>query len=132
MLVYNVNPDPEGYGHAFISWGMKKEPILQMGTDKIILIYVCDKPFMVRFPDRSEWKDGFQLEEKQGSLVHSSETNECIKAGMYGYDRRKRFSFSLGQYTTAFQAEVYALMACAVENIHRGHKNRNIIFLSES
>jgi hypothetical protein len=111
---------------------MKEEPILQMGTDKILLIYVCDKTLMVRFPDRSEWEDGFQLEEKWGSLVHSSETNEGIKAGVYGYDRRKRFNFSLGQYTTAFQAEVYVLMACAVENIDRGHKNRNIIDLFES
>jgi hypothetical protein len=77
----------------------------------------------------SECKDGFELEEKQGSLMHSSETNEGIRAGVHGYDRRKRFSFSLGQYTTAFQVEVRALKACAVENTDRGHKNRNICIL---
>jgi hypothetical protein len=32
----------------------------------------------------SEWEDGFQLEEKWGSLVHSSETNEGIRAGGLG------------------------------------------------
>jgi hypothetical protein len=44
----------------------------------------------------------------------------------------KRLSFSLGQYTTAFQAEVRALKACAMENADREHKNRNICILSES
>jgi hypothetical protein len=77
----------------------------------------------------SEWEDGFQVEEKWGSLEHSSETNEGIRAGVYGYDRRKGFSFSLGQYTTAFQAEVHALKASAVENTDRGHRNRNICSL---
>jgi hypothetical protein len=33
----------EGYGHAFMSGATKEEPFLQMGTDKIILIYVSDK-----------------------------------------------------------------------------------------
>jgi hypothetical protein len=69
-------------------------------------MYICDKPFMVRFPYISEWEDGFQLEEKRDTLVHISETDEGIRAGVYGYDRRKRFSFRLGQYTTAFLAEV--------------------------
>jgi hypothetical protein len=38
---------------------------------------------------------------------------------VYGYDRRQRFNFSLGQFTTAFQAKVHALTAYAVKNIHR-------------
>jgi hypothetical protein len=33
-----------------------------------------------------------------------------------------KLSFSLGQYTTIFQAEVYAIKACAVENIDRNNK----------
>jgi hypothetical protein len=39
---------------------MKKEPILQMGFDKMIPKHVYDKPFSIRFADRSEWKEGFQ------------------------------------------------------------------------
>jgi hypothetical protein len=38
----------------------------------------------------------------------------------------------VGQYTTVFQAEVYAIKACAVENLHRNYKNRNISILSGS
>jgi hypothetical protein len=37
---------------------MMREPILKMGTDKMIPKYAFYKPFMVRFPDRSEWERG--------------------------------------------------------------------------
>jgi hypothetical protein len=45
---------------------------------------------------------------------------------------RQKFSFSIGQYTTVFQAEVYAIKARAVENIKRGYLKRNIYTLSDS
>jgi hypothetical protein len=48
---------------------------------------------------------------------------------MYGYGAKKRLSFSPGQYTMVFQAEVYAIKAYATENINRGYKNWNIYIL---
>jgi ribonuclease HI len=45
---------------------------------------------------------------------------------------RRKLSFSPGRYTTAFQAEVYAIKACTVENLNRNYKNRNICILSDS
>jgi hypothetical protein len=45
---------------------------------------------------------------------------------------KAKLSFSLGKYTTVFQAEVYAIKACAVENLDRNYKNRNICILSDS
>jgi predicted transcriptional regulator len=36
------------------------------------------------------------------------------------------------QHTTVFQAEVYAIKACTVENLHRNYKNRSICILSDS
>jgi hypothetical protein len=42
------------YGHMGNARDMKREPILQMGTDKMIQRYAFHKPFMVRLPDRSE------------------------------------------------------------------------------
>jgi hypothetical protein len=53
-----------GQAYVYMTQGMKKEPILQMGTDRIIPIHVYDKHFTVRFPDRSEWKDSFQPDRK--------------------------------------------------------------------
>jgi hypothetical protein len=52
--------------------------------------------------------------------------------GVY-YDRtgRKR-SFGVGHYTTVFQAEMYAIKVCAVENLDRNYRNRNICILSDS
>jgi hypothetical protein len=41
-------------------------------------------------------------------------------------------NFSLGGYTTVFQAEVYAIKACAAENIDRNYRHRNIYILSDS
>jgi hypothetical protein len=36
---------------------------------------------------------------------------------MYGHGTRQMFSFSLVQYTTVSEAEVYAIKACAVADI---------------
>jgi hypothetical protein len=35
-------------------------------------------------------------------------------AGVYCHGTRRKLSYSRGQYTTVFQAEVYAIKACAV------------------
>jgi hypothetical protein len=43
---------------------------------------------------------------------------------------KRKLSFSLEQYIRAFQAEVYVIKACAVENLERNYKNRNIYILS--
>jgi hypothetical protein len=89
---------------------MEKEPILQMGSDKMIPRHVYDKPFTIRFPDRKEVQD----------------KKKKAQAGVYCHRTRRKLSFSLGQYTTVFQAEVYAIKGCAVENLDRDYKNRNI------
>jgi hypothetical protein len=51
---------------------------------------------------------------------------------VYCHGTRQELSFSLGQYTTVFQAEVYAVKPCAVENLDRNYKNRNSYILSDS
>jgi hypothetical protein len=38
-------------GHTNLGWGMEKEPILAMGTDKITPIYSFYKPFTIIFSD---------------------------------------------------------------------------------
>jgi hypothetical protein len=113
---------------------MEKEPILQMGTDKMIPRHVYSEPFTVRFPDRSEWKDGFQPDRKGGLIWYTdgSKANKGTGAGVYGYGTRMKRSFSLGKYTTVFLEDVYAIMACTLENIDRNYRNRNIYILSDS
>jgi hypothetical protein len=53
-------------------------------------------------------------------------------ARVYCHGTRRKLSFTLGQYTTVFQAEVYAIKACAVKNLDRNNENRNIYILSNS
>jgi hypothetical protein len=50
-------------------------------------------------------------------------------AGVYCNGTRRKLSVGLGQDTTVFQAEVYAIKAC---NLDRNYRNRNIYILSES
>jgi ribonuclease HI len=105
-----------------------------MGTDKMLPRHVFHKPFTVRFPDRSEWERG-SIPIKKGRLIcypDGFKTNEGTEAGVCGHGMKQKFSFSLGQYTTVFQVEVYAIKACAVENIKRGYLKRNIYILSDS
>jgi ribonuclease HI len=60
------------------------------------------------------------------------QSNKGTGTGGYCFGTRRKLSFSLGQYTTVFQAEMYAIKACAVENRDRNYKNRNIYILSDS
>jgi hypothetical protein len=127
-------PKSEGFGHAYMTEDMKQEPVLQMGSHNMIPRHVYDKPFTIRFLDRSEWNEGFQPNRKGGLIRYtdSSKTNNDTGAGVYCYSTGWKLSFSLGQYRAVFQAEVYAIKACADENVDRNYKNRNIYILSDS
>jgi hypothetical protein len=69
-------PKSEGFGHAYMTQDREKEPILQMGSDKMIPRHVYDKPFTIRFPDRSEWKKGFQTNRKGGLIWYTDGSNQ--------------------------------------------------------
>jgi ribonuclease HI len=101
---------------------MESEPILQMRSDKMTPRHVYEKPFIIRFPA-----------DKKGGLIwytDGSKTKKALGLGCTATKREK--SFSLGRYTTVFQAEVYATKACAVENIDKNYRNTNIYILSDS
>jgi hypothetical protein len=124
----------EGSGHAYMTQDMEKEPILHKGYDKMIPRHVYDKPFTIRVPDRSEWKKGFQPVRKGGLIwyTYGSKTKRGTGAEVYCHGTGRKLSFNLGQYTTVFQAEVYAMKSRAVENLDRSYSNINIYVLSDS
>jgi hypothetical protein len=78
-------PKSEGFGHTYMTQDMEKEPILQLGSDKMIPRQVYDKPFMFRLPDRSEWKKGFQTDRKGGLIWYTDGSKTKKKAQELGY-----------------------------------------------
>jgi hypothetical protein len=65
----------------------------------VIPRHVNDKPFTISFPDRSEWKDGFQPDRIGGLIWYTdcSKTNKGTGAGVCCYGTGQTLSFSLGQ-----------------------------------
>jgi hypothetical protein len=84
----------EGFGHAYLFQDMEKEPILQMGSDKIIPKNVYDKPFTIRFPDRNEWREGFQPDRKGGIIWYAdgSKKKKRHGPGVYCDGTRRKLS----------------------------------------
>jgi ribonuclease HI len=113
---------------------MEKEPILQLGIDKMIPRHIYNKPFRIRFPDRGEWKDGFQAGRREELFCYTdgSKTHKGIGPVAYDHGSRRKLSFSLGQCTAVFQKEVCPIKACTVENLDRNCRNTQIHILSES
>jgi hypothetical protein len=58
--------------------GMPTYLVLEMETDKMIPRHVCNKTFMIRFPNRSDWERGLQPHRYVGLIWYTagSQTNE--------------------------------------------------------
>jgi hypothetical protein len=56
-----------------------------MGSDRMLLRYVYHKPFTVKFPDKCEWQNGFNPENKGGLVWYTdgSKTNKGTGGGVY-------------------------------------------------
>jgi hypothetical protein len=94
---------------------------------KNVFVIMCNITIKVHpsFPDRSEWKKGFQPD-RNGELIwftDGSKTGKGTGAVVCCQGTRRKLSFSFGQHTTVFQAEVYAIKACINQNVDRGYKN---------
>jgi ribonuclease HI len=57
---------------------------------------------------------------------------EGTGAGVYGQSVGRRLSFSLGRYTTAFQAEIYAILACVNEIQVPNRREKYVSICSDS
>jgi hypothetical protein len=64
--------------------------------------------------------------------AYGSKTNEGTIAGVYRWGLKKGHSFCLGLHTMVFQAKIYAIKACIMENIEIHYKDRNVYILSDS
>jgi len=97
---------------------MENKPILHMWSDRMLLRYAYHKPFTVKFPEKCIWQNGFNRDNKQGLVWYTdgSKTSKGTGAQTYRWGSRWGHSFSRGLHTTVFQAEMYAIKACTMEN----------------
>jgi hypothetical protein len=112
---------------------MEHKPILQTGAEGMTMRYVHHKPFMVKFPDKSEMSNRFNPDLKGETVCYMdrSKTNKGTGAGVYGWGTR-RHSFSLGSHTIVVQAEIHAIKPCIIKNIEKSYTGRNNSVLSDS
>jgi len=89
--------------------------------------YVYQKPFIVKFPEKCEWQNGFNADNKLGLVWYTggSKTERGTGAGVYKWGLRRGHSFSLGLHITVFQVEIYAFKACIMDSIEKGYKGRS-------
>jgi ribonuclease HI len=85
------------------------------------------------YSNKCEWQNGFNPDNKGGLVwcTDGSKTNKGTGAGVYRWGSSRGHSFSLG-LTMVFQAEIYAIKPCIMENIEKGYTSRNIYILSDS
>ena len=57
---------------------------------------------------------------------------EGTGARVYGHSVGRRLSFSLGRYATLFQAEIYAILACAHAIQFQGRPEKHVSISSGS
>ena len=57
---------------------------------------------------------------------------EGTGAGVFGESVRRRLSFFLGRYTTVFQAEIYAILACVYEIQSQNRPEKYVSICSDS
>jgi hypothetical protein len=83
---------------------------------------------------KKEWKRGpipMKKRKSSGAQTGPRQMN-ATKLGYAAMARDRGSALILGQYATVFQADVYAIMACVVEDIKSGYWKISIYILSDS
>jgi ribonuclease HI len=78
----------------------------------------------------------FNLEPKYRVIMLTREDwtkmKEGTGAGVFGQSVKRRLSFPLGRYTTVFQAEIYAILACVYEIQFQNRPEKYVTICSDS
>jgi len=87
-----------------------------MGVDVMRPAYNFEPQYRVTMFTREDWTKATGAPPAVKGLIwftDGSKMREGTGAGVYGQSVGRRLSFSLGRYATVFQAEMYAILACA-------------------
>ena len=89
-----------------------------MGVDDMRPAFNLEPKYRVTMLTREDWTGGSGSPPGIKGLIwytDGSKMKEGTGAGVFGQSVKRRLSFSLGRYTTVFQAEIYAILACVHE-----------------
>jgi len=102
-------------GHTGIGDTMREIPELSLPSwDRIMPSFQFDKKFSARFPSREDWSQKkLGLPEGPVCYTDGSHMGGYSGAGVYLGPWGDNIVVPLGQFATVFQAEVYAIGACA-------------------
>jgi hypothetical protein len=107
-------------GHSSILKRLQQsDPIFNMGVDVMRPAFNLEPKYRVTMLPKEDWTrgSGSPLEIKGLVWYTDGSKMEGTGAGVYGQSVKRRLSFSLGRYTTVFQAEIYAILACVHDTI---------------
>jgi ribonuclease HI len=92
------------------------------------------RPFEVLIYKREGWNAGDYLITTGDLMWYTdrSRTKEGTGAEMHGVTPEIDIKVSLGRHATVFQAEVYAIIYCLLENINRSYCTKSIFIFSDS
>jgi methylase of polypeptide subunit release factors len=114
-------------------WKNVGDPILDMRSDHTIPIYDYSKIFKIIIgQDYSRIKGTEFPEHTLSWYTDGSRAESGTGSGICGLRLNCNLSFSLGNFATVFQTEIYAILQCAYENIRRASKSKWILILSDS
>ena len=104
---------------------------VNMGLDAMRPTYNLEPKYRVTVLIRENRTRGSGAPPEVKGLVwyaDGSKMKEGTGASVFGQTVRRRLSFSLGRYTTVFQAKIYAIPACAhgIQSQYRSEKHVSI------
>jgi len=119
-------------GHSSILKRLQQlDPVFNMGLDATRPTCNLEPKYRVTMLTRENWTRGSGAPPEVKGLVwyaDGSKMKEGTGASVFGQTVRRRLSFSLGRYTTVFQAKIYAIPACAhgIQSQYRSEKHVSI------
>ena len=129
----NLHPNK---GHSsFFNWLQNSDPTFNMGVDVMRPAFNLESKYRVIMLTREDWTSGSRPPPEIKGLVwytDGTRMKDGTGAGVYGQSLKRRLSFSLGRYTTVFQAEIFAILACVYDIQSQNRPEKYISICSDS
>jgi len=102
-----------------------------MGVEAIRPTYNLEPKYRVNMLTREDWTKGSGAPPEVKGLVwytDGSKMREGTRAGVFGQYVRRRLSFSLGRYTTVFQAEYTLSWSVSIKFNLRTDRRNTVVY----